>query len=110
MKTVIKSSIMLAAVALATSALAASFTSGNLVVYRVGGDASGNTAATLTNVGNIVWLDEYQPLYNTSGDGSATNISYVQSIMLRTNYFGAYSPLLGSGTAFGSGLITRSVD
>lgn len=80
--------------ALGTSALAFQFTDGNIVVYRVGSGAN-----VLTNAGSPVFLDEY-----------TTNGSLVQSFMLPTNYFGAYSPLIGSGTAFGSGLITRSVD
>src|SRR5205809_2441626 len=109
MKTIIRLSVVLTAVALATGALAAPFAStNNLVIYRIGGDASGNSAATLTNRGNVVWLDEYQPLFD--GSGTPTNLVRIQSIMLRTNDFGAYSPLVGSGTAFASGLITRSVD
>jgi hypothetical protein len=89
-------SLMTAFIALATgmTMFALQFTDGNIVVYRVG-----DGVATLTNRGNVVFLDEYQ-----------TNGTFVQSVMLRTNYFGAQSPLIGSGTAFGSGLITRSVD
>ncbi|MGA2138136.1 MAG: hypothetical protein ABSH14_04660, partial [Verrucomicrobiia bacterium] len=99
MKRTLGLGIALVAVALGTNALAANFGSNHLVIYRLGGDASGNTAATLTNRGNIVWLDEY-----------TTNGTFVQSHMMPTNYFGANSPLIDSGTAFGNGLITRSVD
>src|ERR1043166_498651 len=94
MKRFIRSSIMLGAVALGTSALAASFTAGNLVIYR-----EGTVSGSLTNVGSVVFLDEY-----------TTNGTLVQSVMMPTNYFGAYSSLLANGTAFGNGLITRSVD
>ncbi len=100
MKTIIRSTIILAAIALGTGALASSFTAGNLVIYRVGGDASAATGAALTNRGNFVWLDEY------TTDG----VTRVQSIMMPTNYFGANSPLISPGSAFGNGLITRSVD
>lgn len=90
-------SLMTVFIALATgmTMFAAQFKAGNIVVYRVG---DGVAALSATNC-NPVFLDEY-----------TTNGTIVQSIMLRTNYFGAYSPLVGSGTAFASGLITRSVD
>ncbi len=84
------------------SAHAAPFTAGNLVIYRLAGTTNSGaivTSASLTNAGNIVWLDEF-----------TTNGTYVQSIMMPTNYFGANSPLIGHGTTFGSGLITRSAD
>jgi hypothetical protein len=100
MQRIIKSGIVLIALALGTSALAQTFTAGNLVIYRVGGNSSGGTSGVLTNRGNVVWLDEY----TTNG------LTRVQSIMMPTNYFGANSPLIGVGTTFGSGLITRSVD
>jgi hypothetical protein len=87
------------ALALSTGALAQSFTAGNLVIYRVGGNASGATSGSLTNAGTVVWLDEY----STSG-------VFQTSHMMPTNYFGANSPLIGNGTAFGNGLITTSVD
>src|SRR5438876_5674385 len=73
MKSIIRSSIMLGAVALATGALAASFTPGNIVVYRIGGNASGGSGSTLTNRGNLVWLDEWTTDLTTR----------VQSILLR---------------------------
>ncbi len=106
MKRIIRSSIVLLAVALATGAQAQSFTSGNLVIYRLGGNASGTTAGStlsnggvLTNWGTAVWLDEY----TTSG-------TFVRSHLMPTNYFGGNSPLIANGTVFGGGLITRSVD
>lgn len=73
---------------------AAPFTSGNLVVYRVGDGTIG-----LTNRGNPVFLDEY-----------TTNGVLVQSIMLPTNAVGAAYPLIASGTATSEGLLTRSTD
>ena len=82
MKTIIKLGIVSAAVALGTGALAASFTPGNIVVLRVGGDAAGNASGILTNRGNPLWIDEY----------STDLVTRVQSIQLRTNFFGAYSP------------------
>src|SRR5882672_893218 len=99
MKRIIGSSILLLAIIIGTVAQAAPFTPGNLVIYRLGGDASGNTTIALDNSGANIWLDEY-----------TTGGSLVQSILMRTNYFGANSPLLGAGTTFGSGLIGRSVD
>src|ERR1035437_4199887 len=99
MKRIIRSSIVLLAVALGTNALATGFTAGNLVIYRLGGNASGAASGALTNAGTVIWLDEY----STAG-------AFVRSHMMPTNYFGADSPMIGNGTAFGSGLITRSVD
>jgi PKD repeat protein len=99
MKSFIRSSIVLAVVAFATAALASPFGSTNLVIYRLAGNASGGQATALTNSGNIVWLDEYY-----------TNGTFRQSHMMPTNYFGANSPLIDSGVAFGNGMITRSVD
>jgi hypothetical protein len=103
MKKIIISSIVLIAVALGMSAQAQTFTPGNLVVYRLGGDVNGlNSIApggVLTNIGTTVWLDEY----NLSG-------GFVQSHMMPTNFFGANSPLIGAGTTFGSGLINLSGD
>lgn len=80
--------------ALGTNVLAASFTAGNIVVYRVGPDSG------LTNTGNTVWLDEF----NTSG-------TLVQSIMMPTNFNnGANSPLIASGLSSLDGLLTLSAD
>lgn len=82
----------------ATGALAqttnAAFTAGNLVIYRVG---DGST--TLTNTGSRVFLDEY-----------TTNGVLVNVVVMPTNYFGAFSPLIASGTAIAEGLISRSAD
>jgi hypothetical protein len=95
MKTV-RRMFLAAAVALvgvAVNVQGAAFTSGNLVVYRIG-DGSG----ALTNTGNRVFLDEY-----------TTGGSLVQSIAMPTNWFGASAPLLGAnGTS--EGFITLSVD
>lgn len=99
MKRIISSSIVLAALAFGTAAFAAPFGSTNLVIYREGGDANGADSGALTNSGVIVWLDEYY-----------TNGTFFQSHMMPTNYFGANSALIANGTAFGNGLITRSVD
>ena len=82
-------------VSLGTSVLAANFTPGNLVIYR-----KGDGTSALTNCGNPVFLDEY----------TTDAVTHVQAVMLRTNYFGANSPLLANGTEFADGLITRSVD
>jgi hypothetical protein len=95
MKSILRVTIVLAAIVAATCAWAASFTDGNLVVFRMGTGVAGS----LTNAGSVVWLDEY-----------TTNGVLIQSVMMPTNYFGANSPLLANGTAFGNGLITRSVD
>src|SRR2546428_9875347 len=57
-----------------TMAFAASFTPGNLVVYRIGDGTSGS----LTNFGSPVFLDEF-----------TTNGSWVQSISVVTNAFSA---------------------
>jgi len=97
MKAIIRTTIVLAAIALGTNALA--FTDGNLVIFRMG-PAGGGPVGTLTNAGTVVFLDEY------TTNGAATGVS----VMMPTNYFGANSPLLANGTAFGNGLITRSVD
>ena len=70
------------------------FTSGNIVVYRVG---DGN--ATLVNTGNAVFLDEYTP----SG-------TLVQSVGLPTTASGSNNQLIASGTASSEGLLTRSID
>jgi PKD repeat protein len=96
MKRILSLVTALAAWALGTNALAAftNFTAGNLVIYRVG-----DGVQTVTNIGNSVFLDEY-----------TTNGTLVQSLLIRTNYFGANSPLIASGTASAEGEITRSVD
>src|SRR5436309_13771553 len=114
MKKLLQSIIVLATVALTTGARAQTFTAGNLVIFRLGGDASQiacagtATGCVLTNRGTRVWLDEYQILSDPSG--TPTNVAFAASHLIRTNYYGANSPLIANGTAFGNGLITRSVD
>ncbi len=89
-------------VALGTSAFASAFTPGDVVIYRVGGLANGADGAALTNVGNIVYLDEY-----TTNSSGAT---LVQSIQMPTAYYGANSPLVADGLSSAEGEITRSTD
>ncbi len=101
-KKIISLVIALVMVAMGTSAFAAAFTAGDVVIYRVGGIANGNDGAALTNQGNIVWLDEY-----TTNSSGAT---LVQSIMMPTNYFGANSPLVCDAVASAEGEMTRSAD
>lgn len=72
-------------------ALAAPFTSGNLVVYRTGDGAN-----ALSANGNALFLDEY----TTSG-------ALVQTIALPTT--GA-NPCIGAGNSTAEGYITRSTD
>ena len=81
-----------------TSSQAASFTPGNIVVYRVG-DGSGS----LVQTGNPVFLDEYTP----SG-------TFVQAVALPTTVSGSNKPLVaqggsGNGSAV-EGLISNSSD
>jgi hypothetical protein len=83
----------LVALTLASSAWA--FTAGNIVVYRMGD----GTATGLTNLGARVFLDEYQ-----------TNGTLASTTAMPTNYFGAFSPLIGSGTAAADGFLTLSKD
>ena len=90
---------MLALILMATfvpsrPAFAASFTPGNLVVYRVG-----DGAAALNSNATAVFLDEYTP----AG-------VLVQSIALPTTVSGANKRLVGSGTSTSEGLLTRSAD
>lgn len=79
---------------LAPPAPSAAFTSGNVVVYRVG-----SGAGSLVNTGNPVFLDEY-----TSAG------TLVQSIALPTTASGSQKQLIASGTATSEGLLTRSAD
>jgi len=95
--------------ALGPSAMAASFTPGNIVIYRVGGLANQASGATLTNTGNIVWLDECLPISPTDVN-NGSNLTVVQSIMLPTNYFGGYSPLIEDAATTLDGLMSRSLD
>lgn len=73
---------------------AASFTAGDVVVYRVGDGAS-----SLANTGSAVFLDEYTP-----------NGILVQSIALPTTAGGLNNQLIASGTASSEGLLTRSAN
>ena len=87
--------------ALGTGVLAAAFTAGNLVVYRVG-TTNGNNA--ITSLGTAVFLDEYA----TNGVGTFT---LVQSIPMPTNYTsGGNARLVADGSATTEGLLTRSAD
>jgi len=74
--------------------LAAPFTPGNLVVYRVG-----DGAATLTSAATPVFLDEY----TTVG-------SLMQSIPLPTAVSGSNRRLTASGSSTSEGLMTLSVN
>jgi BACON domain-containing protein len=97
------------ALAFGTAVLAAPFTPGNIVIYRVGGGSNQTSGATLTNVGNVVWLDECLPL--TPAQAAANQpLTVVQSIMLPTNFFGGYSPLIGDAQTTIDGLMTLSID
>ena len=78
----------------AKPAFAASFSPGNLVVYRVG-----DGSASLTSNATAVFLDEYTP----AG-------ALVQSIAVPTTTVGANRRLTASGSATTEGLITRSTD
>ncbi len=70
------------------------FTSGNLVVFKVG-----NGTDTLSTAGFAVNIDEY----STAG-------SFVKSHPLPTSISGANKRIIGSGSATSDGQITRSVD
>ena len=80
--------------ALASFALGAPFTPGNVVVYRVG-----DGTALLANTGNVVFLDEITP----AG-------ALVQSVAMPTVLSGAHKRLVSSGTASSEGFLQRSVD
>lgn len=73
---------------------AATFTPGNLVIYR-----TGDGVASLINTGNPVYLDEFTP----AG-------TLVQSVALPTTLSGVQFPLIASGTASSEGMLTRSAD
>jgi predicted extracellular nuclease len=79
---------------MATQALSAAFTPGNIVVYRVG-----DGSAALSSAATAVFLDEYTP----SG-------TLVQSIAMPTAVSGGQRRLTGSGTSTSDGLISRSAD
>src|SRR5580704_5387027 len=94
MKKILGLVVALTVLALGTNVFAAAFTAGNIVIYRVG-----DGTQTLTNIGNTVFLDEY----TQAG-------TWVQSIMMPTNWYGANAPLIGDGSDFAEGLMTRSED
>ena len=73
----------------------APFTAGNIVVLRVG---DGTNA--LSNKGNALFLDEYNPITNVK----------VQSVALPTVANGNNQPILLSGTATSEGALTRSAN
>lgn len=72
----------------------ATFTLGNLVIYRVG-----TGTGSLVNTGNPVFLDEY----TAAG-------TLVQSIAVPTTVSGNNWQLIASGTATSEGLLTVSTD
>jgi hypothetical protein len=72
----------------------AAFTTGNLVVYRVG-----DGSAALTSSATAIFLDEYSP----TG-------TLVQSVALPTATSGSNNPITASGTATSEGFITRSTN
>jgi hypothetical protein len=88
------SALALVGLTFSTAAQAASFTAGNVVVYRVG-----DGAAALVNTGAAVFLDEYTP----AG-------VLVQSVALPTATAGSNRTLIASGTATSEGFLTRSAD
>jgi hypothetical protein len=85
---------LIAATLVASSAAAAPFTAGNVVVYRVG-----DGGAALANTGSPVFVDEFTP----AG-------ALVQSIALPTVASGSQKQLISSGTATSEGQMTRSGD
>jgi hypothetical protein len=78
----------------AGAAMAAPFTAGNLLIYRVGDGSAG-----LVNTGAAVFVDEFTP----AG-------TLVQSVAMPTTVSGANQRLIASGTASSEGLITVSAD
>lgn len=82
------------AILVASPLATAQFTSGNLVVVRVG-----TGAAALTNASNAVFLEEF------TVDGT-----FVQSVPLPTAVSGLQFPVTVSGSATSEGLITLSAD
>src|SRR5712664_3233866 len=96
---------MLVVLALGTSAVAASFGSGNIVIVRVG-----DGSQILTNTGNPVFLDEYTTNAIWFAAINSTTPTPVQSILMPTNWFGAHAPLLMDGPATGQGALSRSRD
>jgi hypothetical protein len=94
MKKILGLVVALTVLALGMNVFAAAFTAGNIVIYR-----TGDGTQSLTNTGNSVFLDEY----TQAG-------TWVQSIMMPTNWYGANAPLITDGGGFAQGLITRSQD
>src|ERR1700722_12734157 len=94
MKRILGLVVALTVLALGTNVFAGAFTAGNIVIYRVG-----DGTQILSNLSNTVFLDEY----TQAG-------TWVQSIMMPTNWYGAHAPLVGDGAAFAEGLMTRSTD
>lgn len=86
---------LIAALAPAAASAAASFTPGDVVVYRVG------TGSTLSSASAPVTLDEYGP----SG-GAAPLLS----VPVPTAAASSVNPLTASGTATSEGLLTLSGD
>src|SRR5580704_16099168 len=109
MKRILNSVAAIMVLAFGTTALAASFTPGDIVIYRVGGGPNQTSGDTLTNIGNIVWLDECKPISPTDVN-NGSNLVVVQSIMMPTNFFGGFSPLVDSAQTTVSGLLSRSAD
>jgi hypothetical protein len=77
-----------------STALASSFTPGDVVVYRVGTGSGGLSGSAFP-----VFLDEYEP----SG-------KLVESLALPTSTSGSNKPLLASGSATSEGLLTLSAN
>jgi hypothetical protein len=87
-------SLLAIAGSISAAGVAAPFTPGNLVVYRVG-----NGSTTLSQNGNHVFLDEY----TTAG-------ALVQSLAMPSAASGSDKPIVASGTATVDGFLSRSVD
>lgn len=105
MKKILGLVIAAAVMALGTNAHAASFTAGNIVIYRVG-----DGSQILTNAGNTVFLDEYSITNNGTASAPSWSIALVQSIQMPTNWYGANAPLIGEGAANSMGPLSLSTD
>ncbi len=86
--------MILVALASGMNAAASPFGAGNIVIFRIG-----DGYEILSNSQNTVWLDEY-----------TTNGTYVQSLMMPTNWFGANAPLISDGYDFAQGEMALSQD
>ncbi len=91
---ILVSLLTISAFAQSSNRTAAAFTTGNIVVYRVG-----DGSAALTSAATAIFIDEYTP----SG-------ALVQSIPLPTTISGANKRIMASGSASSEGLMTRSAD